>query len=198
MTSPEDIIDAFERGHSLVNRFRAIQQPKGGRDADLAIDADGRLWQATYLLRRFRQLEIEHRQKRDARIAADMKSTNMMINGQLDSAASTSQDVLRLHGEAFYYFAWRACAALSAIKSVAGLSFVPVGVRDVRNRLIEHPGGAGGYFVLSWMLGDPHGLVLAFGAGPNGQTLDRGLYPNAREFIEKLLPKIEQVLAMEQ
>ena len=44
---------------------------------------------------------------------------------------------IKLIGEAFYYFAWRARQALRA-KDGLNLTFDPIGVRDVRNRLIEH------------------------------------------------------------
>jgi hypothetical protein len=91
---------------------------------------------------------------------------------------------IRLDGEAFYYFAWRAHDALEAI----GVTFSADGVRDLRNRMIEHPNGKGGVLVSWWMVDCPEGLVLM----PDGKGLDKGLYPNARQFITNLLASLER------
>src|SRR4029453_12799935 len=102
--------------------------------------------------------------------------------------------------EAFYYFAWRTCEAMSEIR----LSFDAPGVRKARNHLIEHPTKAGGSLVSYWVYDCPQGLILKAGpvatGGSNSRNVvrkpveDPGLYPNAREFVDKLLPKIERAL----
>jgi hypothetical protein len=75
-----------------------------------------------------------------------------------------------------------------------GLEFEPVGIRNARNRLIEHPDRTGGLLVSFWVFDCPEGLILQPGGGSKDQPRDSGLYPNAKEFIQKLLPSIESAL----
>jgi len=87
--------------------------------------------QTLHLLRLFRQHDREHHDKNLALRA----SHNEKLHDVLAREVNELGDAIKLYGEAFYYFAWRACKALEPI----GLEFEPVGVRDARNRLIEHP-----------------------------------------------------------
>jgi hypothetical protein len=104
-------------------------------------------------------------------------------------------DVLKALGEAFYYFAFRARDALEAIPN-CDLMFDPVGVRHVRNHLIEHSDRPHGLLVSWWTFDIPEGLILQPG-GVVGQKgwKDDGLYPNAAEFIEKLTRKLNALPA---
>ena len=125
------------------------------------------------LLRDFRQVELKYSAREGG------------IAGMHEGAHR-----LRLYGEAFYYFAWRAREALAT----CGISFNPNGVNRVRNRMIEHPDKRNGIPVLCWVTDCPQGLVLE-PDGADTPGADPGLYPNAQEYIEKLLPKLEAAIS---
>ena len=155
----------LKRASVLVRRYRERHNK-----SDLYVEAEIRLKQAAYFLRRFRETDAQPQNSEKA-------------------------IVVRAYREAFYYLAWRAREALSEI----GFKVNAVGLRDVRNRLIEHPTGPGGFMVSLWMFDCPEGLVLTpvhlRSGAPAGAPTDRGLYPNAQEFIDKLLPKLEAALS---
>jgi hypothetical protein len=145
---------------------------------DEMVEACIRLEQAEFFLRRFREAELDQTENEWTR-----------------ASATVASDALRAFGEAFYYFAGRAAKALRAVPGV-DLDIDPVGVRNVRNHMVEHPETVHGLRVSWWQVDCAQGLVLQPGSsvGQQGWS-DRGLYPNAEEFIEKLLPKIESAIS---
>jgi hypothetical protein len=97
-------------------------------------------------------------------------------------------DRIELHTESFYWFAHRTA---TVIRLMPGLkSFNAVGVRDVRNWLLEHTGPSGSPSVgFGWGSGAEFDGVLRGGKGPTIATLadgDKGLYTNATEFFAEL------------
>jgi hypothetical protein len=94
-------------------------------------------------------------------------------------------DRIELHTESFYWVAHRTA---TVIRLMPGLkSFNAVGVRDVRNWLLEHTGPSGSPNVgFGWGSGAGLDGVLSGGNGPTIATLadgDKGLYCNATEFF---------------
>jgi hypothetical protein len=94
---------------------------------------------------------------------------------------------VKSYAEAFYYFAHRAMAMLEkvygkdSVKRVSGGSII--GVVTVRNWLIEHADNAEyGVMAITWEFDTPKLVVLKpFGGGPDRETFDRGLWPNAQQ-----------------
>jgi hypothetical protein len=172
--TPDETLEQFSFANNQLLRLRFVHRLKGERFASEIIEATIRLEQAEFFLRRFREAEIKFSDE-----------------GWTRTSASVAADPLRAFGEAFYYFAVRAVKALREVQDL-DLSVDPVGIRNVRNHMVEHPEKPHGFRVTWWETDCAHGLVLAPGnaVGQQGWT-DRGLYPNAQEFIEKLLPKLD-------
>lgn len=169
--TPDEIIVAFEKASGLIVDLMRAQ--RGDAHKPLVVEAKVRLEQSTMLLKDFRQAELTF---------SVLKSGP---RGWQDAGAR-----VRLYGEAFYYFAWRARQALET----CGVRFDPKGVKQVRNHMIEHPDGSKGIPVLCWVMDCPQGLLLE----PKATDMpgaDPGLYPNAQEYIEKLLPRLEAVVS---
>ena len=177
--TPEEILSAFKLAKDELSRFRWIQRRACDQHIVLITEAQIRLSQAAYFLAKFRELEPNN------------------PDGWTRASGTVASDVLKAHGEAFYYFAFRAREALSDIQGF-DFKFDPLGVRNVRNLMLEHPDDKHGLYVPWWETDCDKGLILS-PCGEVGQKgwagwADKGLYPNAQEFIDKLLPKVEAAL----
>jgi hypothetical protein len=182
MATPEDIIVAFETASERLLRFRMTRRRQHHSSEPFIIEAQIRLKQAEYFLKRFRELDREQ--------SSNDGSVHETAGGGMSTQLHDTPDVLKAHGEAFYYFAFRARDALEAIPGI-DLKFDPVGVRNVRNHMLEHPDSAHGLMVSWWQYDCPEGLILAPGsAAGQARFTDKGLYPNAQEFIDKLTAKL--------
>ncbi len=100
------------------------------------------------------------------------------------------EDELRLLLESFYYSAHRIRDILrDNSDDLPGLSsFESVGVRDVRNHLVEHPTKKAGVLVFSFKCGGPVGpqlKPLRWSLDETG-TQDAGLHKNTAEFLSNL------------
>ena len=122
-----------------------------------------------WLLDRVRRLEDLYSKQRARRSASRRKTATI--------------DQLWLMTEAFYYFAFR---FRQVLRSAGFKNFDPVGVREVRNFLIEHPQKKAGIVLQTLQFGDKNGPVLKPFGGSEESVRDPGLYVNAREFQEKL------------
>ena len=188
--TPEDIIGEFRRAIDLfvkVAQHERCQGERGSKSRILIGDAKIRLEQSHLLLTRFRRTELE--------LPANDPFRHVPPGPNRDQTDRWNLlcDDIRLYGEAFYYFAFRVKDTLDVLKREGqiNLTFDPIGVRTIRNRMIEHPDKHDGMYVLSWHFDCPEGLVLDGGIRePSG--LDKGLYPNADEFIEKLMRKLAE------
>ena len=110
----------------------------------------------------------------------------MEIFNRLIGEMSTEAKVLT---EAFYNSAWRIYQLIRhASKPLPGIAFECVGVRDVRNQLMEHPEKGDEIYAQSFSSGGAEGPVLK-GYRPAGTSKtypDMGLYVNAEEFASNL------------
>ena len=176
--TPDEILTLFAVANERLLELRFVQRKHGERFDDEMVEACIRLEQAEFFLRRFQEAEVQ--QSKD---------------GWTKHSGPVAADPLRALGEAFYYFAGRAAKALGVIQAI-DLDVDAVGVRNVRNHMVEHPEKTNGLRVSWWEVDCVQGLVLAPG-NPVGQQgwSDKGLYPNAQEFIDKLLPKIELAIS---
>jgi hypothetical protein len=105
---------------------------------------------------------------------------------------------IRILTEAFYYFAER--IRTIARDSLPFIKFKADGVRDVRNKLIEHSDHKDSMILAqSFGFGGENGPVIkgARPANEGDKFPDRGLYLNADEFGSSLLRALERVLAKE-
>jgi hypothetical protein len=188
---------ALER---YAERLRAVKM--SDRANHLLQEVRARLRQLDWLYSRL--MEIEASIDRSARSSSpDGRATNARIKHVFtEASAHTSDsavqanlsfqpsDELRLLLEAFYYSAHRVRDILRDHKTdLPGLSaFEAVGVRDVRNHLVEHPSRAKGVLVPSVACGGPVGpqlRLLRWSLDSSGMH-DRGLPANAQEFLVAL------------
>lgn len=99
--------------------------------------------------------------------------------------------------EAFYYFAWR---FREVIRKVPGFKkFDAVGIRDVRNHLIEHPEKQSKVLGGSFKHGGGEGPVLKpiRSEAQQGIFVDRGLLVNAAEMHDELARRLDRLLGDE-
>lgn len=107
---------------------------------------------------------------------------------------------IRLFTEAFYYFASRLRTILRNKEEPCPLlkGFECAGVRDVRNKLLEHPEGQDSrVFGWSWTIGTAEGPILKVDRENHQVNVfpDRGLYVNAEELKENLERELQRALA---
>ena len=143
----------------------------GNWDARLGIEARKRLKQLDWLLLQVQLREVEHAQA----MPTDTRRGTELV------------EEIELLTEAFYYLAFRARSVLQALPGLD--SFDPVGIRIVRNKLIEHPEGKDSRVLdQSFVFGADRGPVLRGMRFEHESPVwpDPGLYRNAEEFREKL------------
>ena len=183
--TPEEIIGAFDSAQVLLHEVRCALRDSNARQENLVVEARTRLEQSALLLRRFRGLEQEHDEKEARLFKVRTPEERRALAPRIHEIGSE----IRVIGEAFYYFAFRARQALRH-KDGLNLKCETAAVRDVRNRLIEHSDKGDGVMVSWWMSDCPEGLVLQ----PDGKGLDKGLYPNAEEFISEVTTHLQHVV----
>ena len=194
--NPEALFIAFEQA---ISQIVQLARSTDGLTFRYLIEARTRLSQALYLLRRFREVELNDNEK----------TRQFLLEGHSDQPArddfalehDTRNEVKKVYCEAFYYFAFQCKEALECVDRQGGnlrlrFNFDPKGVRNVRNRLIAHPWKKGGILTGTWAFGGAEGLVLEpTASGPKGRgRLDAGLYPNAQEFILALTRELTRVI----
>ena len=165
----------------------------GDIESEYRIEAIQRLAHLEFIVSRIRQLS----QRTPASdMVAEAEYTQMSKGADLQDLHQFLYKVtpLRLNEieimvltEAFYYCASR---ARQVIRKLPGLgSFEAIGVRDVRNKLLEHPEGKDSEVI-------ENGFSVCFERGPIIKGVrrvdkvnvfpDAGLYPNCQEFVANL------------
>lgn len=193
----DEIREQFVAAGKLLEKLVIHHRRRDTGESDYVTEASTRTSQLIYLLGRFGELEDEHEEHE--RLGAETRPTSLEAHGEYAKRMASFGPLLSLYCEAFYYFAWRAREMLTRI---SGLSeFDPIGVRDVRHKLIEHADRAGGVMNRNYVFAIDEGLILKpFGNANPGRKADqervqdKGLYPNAEEFVSKLLPLLEKAL----
>lgn len=205
----ESTIARFDEYYRLLDSKSAP-----GFNRELGCEVRERLQQLDYIIERVRELEkiAEQALNRagDAGIAhyEDLKNRGVPFDSvPLPSSTTITKEEFDTHRrasfeiklltEAFYYFAGRVRTILRNKQVfLPGLeSFECVGVRNVRNKLLEHAEGSDSQVsIQSFGWGSAHGPVLKavrYG-GQEDIFPDGGLYRNAEEFrdtLERLLQK---------
>jgi hypothetical protein len=158
-------------------------------DFDLAGEVETRLRQLDFILARVDKLDrarIEYVSRPDPDVPSD------------GSFLRSNAFEVRLFTEAFYYFAARLRTILRHKDKPCPLlhAFESPGVRDVRNKLLEHPEGRDSrVFACDWTVGSADGPMLKIHREPNQVFPDRGLYVNAKEFRDNLEAVLQRALA---
>lgn len=175
-----------------------------GFNRDLGCEVRERLEQLEYIIARVRALEqsvaavqsrsqasfhahIEDVKARGASLETEPVPPGASITREEAKVVETAEFEMKLLVETFYYFAGRVRTILrNAQAPLPGLtSFECAGVRNTRNKLLEHPEGKDSQVsIQSFGWGGSQGPVikaLRYG-GQENVFPDRGLYENAEEF----------------
>jgi hypothetical protein len=198
----------FKTTIALFDEYYRLADAKNVPDfnRDLGCEVRERLLQLEYIVDRVRQLEGIAKQVMARQEAAhwahldDIKARgidyesvplpdNVKLTKEEMDAHSKAAFELKLLSEAFYYFAGRVRTILKKTGLPGLQGFECKGVRDVRNKLLEHAGEKQSEVVIqSFGWGAPQGPVLKavrYG-GQEDVFPDAGLYRNAEEFIQNL------------
>jgi hypothetical protein len=163
-----EAVGLFDAYYRVMDRH-----PPAGWDAGIAHEGRKRLRQLDWLLIEVQRRELEH-------------SAAMMAEEH--RAAFRASDEIELLAECFYYVAFRAQRLIASLPELGG--FEAIGVRDVRNHLIEHPERKdSGVVNRGFQFGADRGPVLRavrLDTDPKDWQ-DPGLYANAMEFRNKLV-----------
>lgn len=190
---PHEIVGAYAQGERLLEELERTAKRDRSSGLAFVVEAGTRIGQVRYLLARFIELEHEFR----------FRDQEMREMGPHDPEGHVARaqfvhgyaPVLELHAEAFYLFAWR---LREVVRQIPGLKkFQAKSVRDVRNWLIQHPekNPKRGVLLRTFMYDVDVGFRLKpFGGTPETRVEDRGLYPNAVEFISELQPLLRAAL----
>lgn len=183
--------------------YRWLDFAHSGALNDQAIDAEKRIVQALMILTRIDEL-LAHQRQLQIQIEVDVdlypidperaiREWHDRCQGTAGEAVTSSEnfDWLQLFTEQFYWVAFRARSAMRQLPELG--KFDPEGVRNTRNKLIEHPESKDSLiFNGGFAFGGPKGPVLA--AARKDQQSDKwpdaGLFPNAEEFAIELIARI--------
>jgi hypothetical protein len=186
-------IQIAARARECFEAYRSLEYGKFGSANDAqAREINKRLRQLGWIIEQVISLcqysADQHRQlAQTLAVSPDkyLQQIEQMGRGQI-----ALNDQIELHTETFYWIAHRAGAV---IRSMPGLSsFNAIGVRNVRNWLLEHVEGPSGSVNvgIGWGSGGGFDGILAGGKGPTIATLiagkDSGLYCNATEFFDEV------------
>lgn len=115
---------------------------------------------------------------------------------EVAQAQHKNVDDMQIFTDCAYLLAWRASGAIDKLPGLNG--FKPVGVRDVRNKLIEHVDGKDiGILMNSFGWGGPQGPVVRAIRTEDKKDLfpDAGLFVNMTAYSDDLVGRIDRVLA---
>ena len=178
------------RARECFDAYRSLEYGKfGGANDAQAQEISKRLRQLLWIIEQVISLcqynADRHRQMFQTRAVSTVKDLQQHGLDQIEI-----HERIELHTETFYWIAHR---TVEVICRMPGLnSFKAVGVRDVRNRLLEHVEKPGGSTSVGFGWGSGGGLdgVVRDGNGPTKATLiegkDKGLYRNATEFFAEV------------
>jgi hypothetical protein len=192
-----------------IKHFEDYVQAARRKDAsaihfELAVEAVERLKQLDLLLTRVAAIQRHVSTGKNLRICDFLLPVEAMPVGleTADEGQVIAEGFLhaRLYAETFYYLAFRFRQILTTQNPATGKyafpnlkSFEAMGVRDVRNHLLEHPEGrTSQVFSQDHSLGGFDGPKLKIDASGTAHV-DRGLFVNAAEFkqaVETLLMRL--------
>lgn len=184
-----DLIQRFQHYLKLLNQ---LQAPNLSRE-DLANEAIERLKQIKFIETNLQEI--------DQQFGISIIQTRINENGEEEYFNSMYERdehlrfVMRLLTESFYYFAFRLRNLLRHKENrfIHLSQFESPGVRDVRNKLIEHAEKELQIFNQTWSWTKEVGMQLKSSRKDweDKNFYDAGFKINSREFIDNLSSKIE-------
>jgi hypothetical protein len=176
--------DLITKFNNYLNLLEKVEGPDPARN-DLGAEALERLNQLAFIFAQLKGI--------DEQFATTIMLTQTNEHGQEEHYNATHERdehlrfVMRLLTESYYYFAFRLRQLLrnSAHPFVGLALFESVGVRNVRNHLIEHPEGKSSKIfnrTFSWT--KESGMHLKTGRQPweSSEFIDAGFAANSGEF----------------
>jgi hypothetical protein len=165
----------FDRAVKRAMALRFQMRRAHPRVGDLLAELHTRVEQLAFAFRHYCRLEREYARKSDLELTPTLlKRTAAIV------------DELPFYVEAFYYFGHR---AMKIAKGVDGIGTIEAtGIRDVRNRLIEHPESMNRNFGFGTMSGF---RLKIFRAPGTKAPVDDGLYQNTEQFLAALHHKLD-------
>jgi hypothetical protein len=173
--------------------YRHQDKVNASFNKDLACEARKRLVQLGKILGRVFMLEREAERLELSR-GMHQAGEDPMVD-KIVRRISEITDELEFLTEAFYYFAFRLRRILKVLPGLAG--FECEGIRDVRNKLIEHPEQRdSNVYILSFGHGGIQGPVIKALRHDNQSDVfvDRGLFVNAIELTKSLEKRLADYL----
>lgn len=148
----------------------------------------------------FRKTNINYRSE----ISVKLRQLSLIFSRLIDTSrlmdaetrrdrmpSNLSLDSMKFYSEAFYWFAWR---ARQAMEFVPGLhKFDCPLVRNIRNRLLEHPEKGSGIITGNFNTGF-EGPIVKPASMDKLHEWDRGLFPNAVEYFDNLDAMLERAI----
>jgi hypothetical protein len=180
------------RARERFDAYRSLEYGKfGGANNAKAMEINKRLRQLSWTIEKVTSL-LQHNADQNKQMLQMLPVRALADPKYQQSVAASLEtvDQIELHTESFYWIAHRTGAV---IRMMPGLSsFKAIGVRNVRNWLLEHvekPNGSTNVGI-GWGAGVELDGVLRGGNGPTIAALvegkDQGLYPNAMEFFDEV------------
>lgn len=208
----------FRDTAALFQQYVQRLQAKSVRyNVELVLEVEERFQQLDFIIDKVRVLERvaadplvrasaianEHMKDLEQRgipfAQAPMPAAMSEITAEDLEASRQAMFETKLFTEAFYYFAARTRTILKNRREIPGLhTFECPGVRDVRNKLIEHAERPDSrIWWTNFTYSGPHGPVLKPGPSnaPRTKFPDKGLYVNAEEFRDNLNALLRRKLA---
>ena len=190
---------------ALFERYRTLARQKRPAETHAMLGAEAleRLEQLQFLLSRVTAIQ------RHVLSGRPLSTADFLLSIEPRPASSDTGHAIRdaffhvrFYTESFYYLAFRFRQILTTQSRVTGSyplplvdGFQAVGVRDVRNHLLEHPEGRTSQrFSQDHSLGDSNGPQLKLDTTTSTHT-DRGLFVNGAEFKQQLHATLSQAIA---
>ena len=190
----------YEECRNELRRVRTVfaERDTYGRAFLLFEEADVRLQQLSFLYQKVRECATEHLEVQRLWLAAYPHtreadgSDTIEVPAEEERKAAQLAFQVRLYTECFYLLAGRLRELIrkGELPIPGAKLFEAAGVRDVRNKLLQHPEGSDSrVFSQSIMFGPEHGPVLKpiRDQERSGVFLDAGLDVNAAELRDELL-----------
>jgi hypothetical protein len=169
-----------------------------GYEVHLAAEVKVRLAELQFIIDRVHVVETDGEVSAIRSVQAAVKNNPAQAFEVFNRAIGEMSTEAKILTEAFYNNAWRIRQVIiHRKKPLPGVKFESVGVREVRNELMEHPEKGDEIFAQSFSSGGPEGPVLK-GYRPAGTARtfqDRGLYVNAEEFAANLSHALNEALS---
>lgn len=188
---------SFAEARRLFADYRYQRRSVEGASANLIAEAQKRLDQTDWIVQRLQHLQLV--QDRIARWHWKPDTPPEILARQHNRRATmqhTLGDQIELLAESFYYFAWRLRQVLVQLPEFK--NFDPTGLRDVRFHLLDHPEKTSKALNPNFMYGHdvPTGPVLKPFGPREIEIYDQGLYVNAQEMLDELLPRLRRAVGV--